>query len=182
MIYKRKFKKITLMGYMASGKSTVGKQLATALNWSFYDLDDYIVTHEKMSVTAIFEKRGEASFREMEMYYLTKLLRKHTNAVIALGGGSPIKEKTIELINNKSLSVYLKATTSTLAQRLLPNTVERPLLEAIDEEMLIGFIDHHITSRQAYYEKAVIQIDVDGLSIESVVSLLKPQILNLMKV
>ena len=80
---------IVLIGYMASGKSTIGRILADKLNYSFIDLDDYIEEKEQTSVSEIFKSKGEIYFRKLETTSLQALLNNKDNLVLSLGGGTP---------------------------------------------------------------------------------------------
>ncbi len=163
-------KKITLIGYMASGKTTVGEALAKKLNTSFIDLDEYIATKENLSLTEIFELKGEEHFRKIELRYLQGLLEQDNFFVLSLGGGTPTIDNTMEIINKNSTCIYLNASVSTLVQRLLPDPTERPILASVTEDLLESYIKEHLGERLAYYEKASINIAVDKLSVTEIVA------------
>jgi shikimate kinase len=163
--------KIILLGYMASGKSTIGKSLAKSLNIPFIDLDDCIVEGEKSSISDIFSSKGEVFFRKLELIYLNEILKKEGAFVLALGGGTPMNKGAMKLIN-KHDSVYLKAKVKTLYQRLIPDNVERPLLIDIDKPLLKEYIKIQLKKRKPYYKKAKYTIKIDGLSLDDVIKLL----------
>ena len=165
----QKSEKIVLLGYMASGKSSLGKALAENLDCRFIDLDDYIAKKEQLSITDLFDKKGEASFRKKEKKYLKKLIRKDKSFVLALGGGTPEIKGVMKLINKYCISFYLNANTQTLYNRLAPKTVERPLLTHISEDFLKEYIDMHLGKRKKYYEKANFEVAVDDLNVEEIV-------------
>jgi shikimate kinase len=96
--------KIVLLGYMASGKSAVGKVLAEALHVQFVDLDSFIEEREQLSIAKIFETKGEIYFRKMESVHLQELLNSKEFFIISLGGGTPCYGKNMEFIKNKSSS------------------------------------------------------------------------------
>lgn len=146
--------KIVLLGYMASGKSAVGKILATALNIQFIDLDEFIEAQEKLSITQIFETKGEIYFRKKEGDYLLQLLNLNESSVISLGGGTPCYGNNMEFIENKSTSFYLKASIDTIFDRLKNETSQRPLVAAIGTENLKEYIAKHLFERAPYYECA----------------------------
>ncbi len=176
----RKIQKIVLLGYMASGKSVLGNELARVLNYTFVDLDTYIAKKEKLSISELFAQKGESSFRKKEFKYLKKLLNKKKTIVISLGGGTPQIGGAMKLINKKSLSIYLKASTQTLYNRLAPETTERPLLTNITEDFLQDYIQIHLEKRKKYYEKADLSIVVDDLSVhEIIISIIKEITLKL---
>ena len=109
------------MGYMASGKSTIGNFLAKKLDFEFLDLDDYIEIQEGLTVKQIFSDKGEIYFRKLETRYLTKLLETEENIVLALGGGTPCYGNNLESIlkNGNTISVYLKASINSIIKRVL---------------------------------------------------------------
>ncbi len=169
----RHLNKIVLLGYMASGKTSVGRELADDLNRSFIDLDAYIAKKENLSISELFSKKGETFFREKEFKYLKEILNREDSCVLALGGGTPLIKGTMKLINAKSFSIYLKASTNTLYNRLRPETVERPLLTNIPKGFLQEYIQEHVTRREKYYKKADLSIAVDNLSISEIILLIK---------
>ena len=146
--------KIVLLGYMASGKSVVGKILAEALNIQFIDLDDFIEDLEQLSITKIFETKGEIYFRKKEGDYLRELLNFNESLIISLGGGTPCYGKNLEYIKNKSTSFYLKASIDTIFERLKNETSQRPLVAAIGTENLKEYVAKHLFERAPYYENA----------------------------
>lgn len=173
--------KIVLIGYMASGKSVIGKLLAKALNRDFIDLDDYIAAEEGLSISELFDQKGEPYFRKKEISYLKEVLSSSDSLVISVGGGTPCFVGTMDLINDSSLSIYLKAANNTLYNRLVPKKTERPLLSTIADEMLQEYIAIHLFERSAYYEKAKISTRVDVLSREEIVKNIQKAILDYSK-
>ncbi len=102
------FTKITLLGYMGSGKSTIAKIVASRLNLTALDLDEYIIEKEGCSIPDIFQKKGEIYFRKIENQYLKELLESDQSYVLALGGGTPCYANNMELILQESKSFYLR--------------------------------------------------------------------------
>ena len=174
----QQFMKIVLLGYMGSGKSTVAKQVAIALNIPFIDLDDYIVEHEKKSIASIFKTRGEIYFRLQESKYLQQLLDKGEDLVLALGGGTPCYAKNIDLIGNASESFYLKASIKTLSERLVKEKEQRPLISSFDDEQLNEFIAKHLFERRNFYERSKHTIAIDGKTIEEIVEEIRTMLKN----
>lgn len=165
----RKVEKIVLIGYMASGKSSLGEQLAISLEIDFFDLDNYIAKKEKLSITELFDQKGEKSFRKKEKKYLKKLLKKKESFVLAVGGGTPEIKNAMKIINKYSTSIYLNANVETLYNRLAPKEVERPILTHISEDFLQDYIKTHLENRKKYYEKASFEVVVDNLTIDEIV-------------
>jgi len=164
--------KIILLGYMGSGKSAVGAQLAKALNCSFVDLDRFIEENEGRSVPKIFEIDGELYFRKKERKYLEVLLNKTEPIVISLGGGTPCYYDTMNYILNSkdTKSFYLNTGINSLVSRLKSESTTRPLLAHLkDTEAIKEFIGKHLFERNPFYQKAQYQITTDLKSIESIV-------------
>ncbi len=161
--------KIVIIGYMASGKTTIGKQLAKAIEYPFIDLDIYISNKEQLSIPELFEQKGELYFRNLEIRYLKELLDKNESFVLSVGGGTPCLTGVMALINKNSFSIYLQASIQTLAERLAPKEVERPLLTHISDDFLQEYIAMHLFERHPFYEKASISIEVDYDSIDRIV-------------
>ena len=92
--------KIVLVGYMASGKSSVGKVLADNFGYSFIDLDEYIEYKEAASITEIFTQKGEIYFRIKEIEYLKEILSLEKNIILSVGGGAPCYGENMKLIKS----------------------------------------------------------------------------------
>ena len=152
-------KSIVLIGYMGSGKTTVGRQLALALGRTFYDLDWYIEMRYHRSVPQLFEERGEEGFREIERNMLHEAA-EFEDIVLSCGGGTPCFFDNMDYICSVSESVYLKATPEVLTQHLKMRRVERPLLNGKSEEELLDFVSTSLKQREPYYLKAKHVIDV----------------------
>jgi shikimate kinase len=146
--------KIVLVGYMASGKSAIGRILSEKLNIQFIDLDSYIEDREQLSISKIFETKGEIYFRKKEGDCLHELLNLNESFVLALGGGTPCYGNNMDFIANKSSSFYLKASIDTIFKRLKNETSQRPLVAAIGAENLKEYIAKHLFERAPYYERA----------------------------
>jgi shikimate kinase len=155
--------KIALIGYMASGKSTIGKILAKELNLSFIDLDHYISDREQMSIPEIFTQKGEIYFRKIETKYLLEVLEKEQEFILSLGGGTPCYGNNMEIIlNSDAASVYLKASITTITERIRTGKRKRPLVAHLSNEELPEFIGKHLFERQFYYLQSNHSITVDG--------------------
>ena len=162
--------KITLMGYMGSGKSTVGHILGEKLDWPFIDLDDYISEKEGLDIPEIFETQGEIYFRKIENAYLLELLSSNEHFVLALGGGTPCYANNMGAILEHSDSYYLKASIGTLSERLIKEKDHRPLIASLGEEQLTEFIAKHLFERRNFYEQAENIIAIDGKNPELIAS------------
>lgn len=154
--------RIVLLGYMASGKSSIGKRIAKSLNISFIDLDDYIIEKENQSIADIFSNKGEIYFRKIEHLYLKEILENEKNFILSLGGGTPCYANNMELIkNNKATSIYLQGNVLTLVERLIKKKAKRPLIASLSDEQIPEFVAKHLFERRAFYELAEITFKID---------------------
>ena len=156
---------VYLIGYMGAGKSTITKLLANELHLPFYDTDQEIEKNEKRSVSEIFKKDGELHFRMLE----TELLKTiNQNSIIACGGGLPIHNNNMGLINSKGISIYLKASNNCLLNQLKNEKKNRPLINNKTDEELEVFIRNKLQNRSPFYNLANHTILVDDKSTEEV--------------
>jgi len=166
--------KVVLLGYMASGKSTVGRLLARQLGLEFIDLDEYIEEHQKKSIKNIFSEKGEIFFRKLEHQMLSEVLDKEESIVLSTGGGTPCYGNNMETILKESdLSIYLNLSIPSLVERLSKEKEERPLVKNIGEEELPEFIGKHLFERRPYYLQAKHNLDCNGIDAETVVEKIK---------
>lgn len=167
--------KIYLIGYMGSGKSTVGKLLAELMKLDFIDFDRYLEKEEGKSIENIFDMAGEDKFRDLEHEYLKKLL-PIKNVIVSLGGGTPCFHNNMELINNSGTSVYLEMDADTLVKRLSKAKNKRPLIRGLNETELKYFIGTNLEKRQAVYKQAHVIINSSQESPEELVEKIKQKI------
>lgn len=156
---------VVLLGYMASGKSTIGKILANNLGYRFVDLDIYIEEKENNSIPELFEQKGEIYFRKKESIYLKELMNNEDKLVLSLGGGTPCYANNMDdILHTKNvISIYLKATIPTLVSRLQNEQNSRPLITRLDpQEDLTEFIGKHLFERSAFYSRAHLVISTDN--------------------
>ncbi len=154
--------RIILVGYMGSGKTTVGRQLAMALGVSFYDLDWYIEMRYRRSVAQIFRESGEDGFRQLEHNMLHEVA-EFENVVLSCGGGTPCYFDNMQYMNSLSETVYLKASPEVLAAHLKMARVERPLIKNKNGEDLLEYIRESLTQREPFYMQAKHVLNVDLL-------------------
>ena len=142
-------KHIVLIGFMGSGKSTMGKLIANKLNCPFVDTDHYIEKKEGRSISEIFTDDGEEYFRNLETEIAKELLFQKEKTVIAMGGGTPLKEENRELLRKADAYViFLKVTGSQAYERLKEDT-QRPLLQVDNPKEKIESL---LTIRNPIYE------------------------------
>lgn len=151
--------RIILIGYMGSGKTTVGKVLSRELNLPFYDLDWYIENRMHKSIHQIFEEKGEEGFRKIERNLLHEVA-EFENVIISCGGGTPCFFDNIGYINQQGESVYLKCRADVLSAHLRMGKTIRPLLLNKTNEEVELFISEQLAQRESFYSQAKHIIDV----------------------
>jgi shikimate kinase len=153
---------VFLVGFMASGKSTVGPELARRLGWDFVDLDSRIEARERKSVPQIFRDEGERGFRLAESNALQDLTQSlERNSVVALGGGAFAQAQNRVLLRDWP-SVFLNAPLEELWQRSLTDGIERPLRKSRDE-----FARLH-AKRIRFYRQTTVTVETAGRDVASI--------------
>lgn len=163
---------VILLGYMTSGKSTIGKLLAKKLNYVFLDLDTYIEEKANTTIPNIFANKGEIYFRKLESINLQEVISSRKNTVLSLGGGTPCYANNMEVIlnTNNSISVYLKVSLNELVNRLEKEKQQRPLVSHLKTKgEMLEFVGKHLFERSNYYNQANIVIDTDNKSKEKII-------------
>ena len=159
---------ICLIGYMGSGKSTVGKVLAERFGMTFEDTDEIIVKSQGRSIPEIFREEGEPYFRELEHGLVQSLAKDEQlkDTVLSTGGGIIINEDNRKLLKRIGCVVYLRACAQSLYERVKGDE-GRPLLNTED---VYGRIEEMLKQRSPMYEEAADHIiDTDGLSVDETV-------------
>jgi len=151
--------RIILIGYMGSGKTTIGRQLAMALGLQFYDLDWYIEMRYHKKVSEIFAEHGEEYFRDLEQRMLHEVA-EFEDVVISCGGGTPCHGDNMEYMNQQAETVYLKATPEVLCMHLEMGRTVRPLILGKSGDELLQFIKDSLVEREPYYSQAKHTLDV----------------------
>ena len=151
--------RIILIGYMGAGKTTIGKALSKELGVIFYDLDWYIESRMRKTVSEIFAERGEEGFRKIE-YNMLHELAEFEDVIISCGGGTPCFFDNMDYLNQQGQVVYLKAEPEVLYKHLQMAKVERPLLKGKSKEELLKFIKEQLEKREPFYTKARYTLDV----------------------
>lgn len=144
---------IFLVGFMGSGKSTVGQRLAGRLGYSFIDMDARLEGEHGMTINEIFEKLGEKAFRELESNLLKEMVSLQ-DAVISTGGGLPCTGNNMDLINRKGVSIYLRMEPAALLNRLSRGKSRRPLIRHLSRQELETFIQEKLREREPVYLRA----------------------------
>lgn len=167
--------KIVLLGYMASGKSLIGRELAKVLKMDYLDLDDFIEKNEGKSIEKIFLEKGEIFFRKIENSYLQALISSKNNLVLSLGGGTPCFTNNLELLkNNKEITTFfLNVPVSELAKRLMSDKENRPLVKYVSNETdMLEFVGKHLFERLPFYNQVHFKMDANKPKEEVVESII----------
>ena len=173
-------KRVILIGYMGSGKTTVGKALSKETGMMFYDLDWYIESRMRKSVSQIFAEKGEEGFRKIE-YNMLHEVAEFEDVIISCGGGTPCFFDNMDYLNQQGEVVYLKASPETLYKHLLMAKIERPLLKDKSADELIAYITEHLKQREPFYEKARHILDVNVLDDYDKIKISVQQLRELLK-
>jgi shikimate kinase len=159
---------IYLVGFMGSGKSTIGRLLAERLGWTFVDIDGEIEAAEKTSIANIFETCGEPGFRRLERAAIRAQVGRIESgvpAVVALGGGAFMDSNTRELLAASGITVWLDSPLSVLRQRVAQST-DRPL--ARDPQQFAALY----AARRESYRLADVRVAVETDAAADVVELI----------
>lgn len=151
--------RIFLIGFMGSGKTHWGKQVAHRLQLPFFDLDEVITQSEQLTIPEIFATSGEEYFRVKEKEMLEKLVEEHSSMIVSCGGGTPCFFNNIEFMKKYGIVVWLNTHVEVLLQRLIKEKQQRPLLREIRDEDLRNYIIRKLNERRMYYEQADVVID-----------------------
>ena len=152
--------RIILIGYMGAGKTTIGKALSKELGVVFYDLDWYIESRMRKTVSEIFAERGEEGFRKIE-YNMLHEVAEFEDVIISCGGGTPCFFDNMDYLNQQGQVVYLKADPEVLYKHLMMAKTERPLIKGKSHDELLTFIREQLEKREPFYSKARYTLDVN---------------------
>lgn len=154
--------RILLVGFMAAGKTTLGKALAKDLGLQFVDLDHYIESRYRCSVSQLFAERGEEAFRQIERNMLHEVA-EFEDVIIATGGGTPCFFDNMDYMNVQGTTVFLEAPVETIYTRLTIARVQRPLVAGKSAEELRTYIAATLEQRMPYYSRATYTFLADQL-------------------
>ena len=150
-------KPLFLIGFMGSGKSTLGAIIAQKSCKRFIDLDIYISQKHNKSIPEIFENEDEHSFRVLEHNALLEIIRLK-NIIVATGGGTPCFFDNMTLMNNYGITVYIKTLPEKLYERLAPNKNLRPLIAEKNDDELFEYIVKELSVREKYYALSLFKV------------------------
>jgi shikimate kinase len=165
---------IFLIGYMGAGKTSVGKRLAEQTGRPFVDMDVFIENRYHKKVSTLFAERGEAFFRQIESAALQEI-SAFESTVVATGGGAPCFFDNMDRMNRTGLTVYLRATAATLAQRLHTAKQRRPLVKDKSAAELERFIADHLAQREEWYNRASLIVEAESIrpsAIDTIIDLI----------
>lgn len=169
-------KAIALIGFMGSGKSTVGKLLAKKLNFALVDIDAEIVKKAGKSIDNIFAEEGEAYFRQLEQEVL-RYWASQENVILATGGGCIKEAANREIMARHCYRVYLACRPSVIAERVGNSKTVRPLLSNLAEgETLEQRIKTLLEPRLAYYQEHDLKVDTSDKSLMEVTAEIVKQV------
>ncbi len=153
--------RVYLIGFMGSGKTHVGRQLAAFAQMPFVDLDDLIVQQQQHTIIELFERSGESAFRQMEQAAL-HTTAEYAQAIIACGGGTPCFFDNMDWMNRHGITIFLDVPASILAQRLYGEMAQRPLLRGLDKDALQSWIEEKQAQRLPFYQQASVIYQVQS--------------------
>ncbi len=157
--------KIILIGFMGSGKSSVGKELSKKTGYKLLDSDTCIEEKKKKSINEIFKDDGERAFRDMESEFLKALALSEESFILSTGGGMPCFNDNAKLIKEIGKSFYLMASPDSIMERL-KNDTSRPLLRDGNRYEKINSL---LSKREEYYKKAAdVIIETDGKTVNEI--------------
>lgn len=159
---------LALVGFMAAGKSTIGKRLARKLKVSFFDTDDLVVK-DHGAVSDIFYAEGEGAFRRYEHNAIAQVLEDGGAGIIALGGGALTYEPNQKLLKKRTYRIFIKVTPEQVLERLRHSLRVRPLLGPTPT---LSRIKEMYTKRMPQYSHADFVVEADALSTQQIVDLI----------
>ncbi|MFJ7731530.1 shikimate kinase [Lysinibacillus sp. NPDC097231] len=166
-------RKIYLVGFMGSGKSALGRRLSYLLKMPYYDMDHEIVRQQGMTIPQIFEKYGEARFREIETEFLKNF--RDEACIISTGGGVAINAENRKIMRRSGLVFFLDATFEDIYKRI-QHDVNRPIVQSSTKEELEKLYHYR---RKFYREAGHIQVLTEGRTIRQILEYLVFQVKRL---
>lgn len=154
--------RILLIGFMAAGKTTLGKALAKELGLQFIDLDHYIEGRYRTTVAQLFAERSEEGFRQIERNMLHEVA-EFEDVIISAGGGTPCFYDNMEYMNAQGVTVYLEASIDVIFTRLKMARIQRPLVADKSDDELRSYIAEALARRLPYYTRAAHTFCADRL-------------------
>lgn len=164
--------RIFLLGFMGSGKTTLGKKLADSINLPFFDLDQEIEKRHKLSIQEIFENHGEFYFRQIESDMLAELVEENHAFILACGGGTPCFNENMAKLNSSGVTIFLDVEKQILFDRLLSSKSRRPLIAALNDKELKIYIHQELEKRRIFYLQSRWKVTSNNPAITELLDLL----------
>ena len=164
--------RVFLIGFMASGKSTVGKKLANKIALPFIDLDDYIEEKYNTTIRELMNDRGQDIFREIERDSLNSVIKENKSAIISTGGGTPCYFDNMERMKSTGETIYIEVDIPIIVDRLMHSKKERPLVLGKTKEDLSSYVKDLLEKRDAFYKQAKYIVNGKSLKLEELISLI----------
>lgn len=168
-------KNIVLLGFMGTGKSAVGRRLATAFRYQFIDTDEVIEEKTHKRITEIFSEQGEEAFRRLESEVVIGLAER-TGCVISTGGGIVLDSKNLDLLQKNGILVLLRCRPEVIFKRVQKRAGQRPLLQKADP---LSEIKRLLAEREPFYRRADITLDTSDMNLDDVVQQIKRKVLEI---
>ena len=151
-------KNVFLIGFMACGKSTIGKDLALQLNCAFLDTDLLIEKKVKKNIKDFIIENGEIAFRIWENKIVREIIGNTEKSVVATGGGLACSQENIELLKKSGILIFIDAPEELIFKRLKGDST-RPLIANLNDAELKTFISTKLKERKEFYDQATIKIE-----------------------
>jgi len=165
--------KVFLIGLPGSGKSTLGRQLGRLMNTEFLDLDHEIEHLMRIPISEVFQKYGEAYFRELERDMLDKIIHEHQRFILATGGGTPCFHQNMDTMNQAGITVFLDIPSMEIVGRMSKKGMaSRPLFRDLNPGNMVAEFDKKFGHRVPFYREANIEISGDSITPERIVHLI----------
>ncbi len=161
-----------LIGMPGCGKTHWAQQIAQEYQLERCDTDQIIQSKEGTIIPEIFDKKGEAYFRQKEQEAIRQIIAEKTKAVVSLGGGAPCFHDNIKLMKNAGTVIYLKASIDTLFEQIRKEISDRPLLKEHADDLRLR-LQTMLAARRQFYEQAHHIFEVEGLSLATFAPILK---------
>ncbi|MDA3953937.1 MAG: AAA family ATPase [Bacteroidales bacterium] len=165
--------RVFLVGFMASGKSSIGKKLAKKIGVLFIDLDEYMEEKYNSTIRSLISDKGMDKFREIEKESLEVIINKNKNVLISTGGGTPYYFDNMKLMNDSGVTVYLKVDVPTLVDRLMYDKKDRPLIWGKSREDLTVYANDLFGKREKDYLKAKHTVSGKDFKMQALIDLLE---------
>lgn len=164
-LYLNFYMNIYLVGFMATGKTTLGKEIARKRKWKFLDLDELITLREKKSIADIFARHGEVYFRRIEKKVLEEVSREK-EFVVACGGGIVMDKDNVKVMQDSGVVICLTAPVKTILERSQGHT-HRPLLNVANPRKQVELL---LKLRQPFYARIKKSVDTSKYTIKEAVN------------